>query len=164
MLRIELGDEQRWEGKANVVFTHPYAPIPKCLHGKPMIINLYTAVSEDRKLNAERWCATTLHPLGVWGRGATNTLFVGNLPPRPLKLEDLKEDMFKEGIGWFPVELPRRLLSVYSDLIKPPMVVWDGFCGRGTVGAACAEFGLDYIGIDIRPDRVELAREFLGLK
>jgi hypothetical protein len=38
MGKVSIGDASVWQGKADMVFTHPYAPLPKCLHGLPIIL------------------------------------------------------------------------------------------------------------------------------
>jgi DNA modification methylase len=159
---VLLGDASKWFGTAHAVFTHPYAPLPACVHGLPVIINLYTAVKEDRKSIAEGWCNTELYEIGKWGHGHNNTVYVGNIPPRTIVIEDLIEDPYKPNIGWFPIQLPMRILTAYSDIIKPPMTVWDGFAGRGTVGVACSRLGLSYIGVDNDPERVAMSRNFIN--
>lgn len=166
-ITVEQGDASNWQGDADAVFTHPYAPLPASLHGKPSIINLFHPQGQWEKLRkyqAEEWLGDhDIHQIGQWGRGLRNTVYVANLEPRKVKLDDLIEDEFEPNIGWFPLELPFRLLKAYADIIKPGMTVWDGFCGRGSVGKVCQEFGTSYIGLDVDPSRVKLAREYLGL-
>lgn len=132
MLKLVHGDASAYAGPADFVFTHPYAPIPKQLHGLPMLINLALPQGQKAKriADAERWTGSWLVPLSKWARGGWNTVFCANLPPRAVDLTDL------EAVepGWFPEELPRRLFALYADLIPPGAVVWDGFMGRGTVG------------------------------
>ena len=56
----------------------------------------------------------------------------------------------------FPVELPRRLIELYSfadDLILDP------FIGAGSTAVAAVETGRHYIGYDINPGYTELAEE-----
>jgi site-specific DNA-methyltransferase (adenine-specific) len=55
----------------------------------------------------------------------------------------------------FPVELPRRLIELYSysgDLIMDP------FCGSGTTCVAALQAGRDYLGFDVDEKYVKLAR------
>ena len=55
----------------------------------------------------------------------------------------------------FPVELPRRLIEMYTfagDLVLDP------FIGSGTTAVAAAETGRRYVGYDIHPDYLEIAR------
>lgn len=162
MIRLECIDASRWEGEADVVLTNPYAPVPRCLHGKPTIVSLYEAKGCRREL-CEGWLGgARLTEIGRWSTALANTVYVANLPARKAAIEDLVEDELEPGRGWFPLELPRRLLALYADLIPDGAVVWDGFMGRGTVGRACAERGLGYVGLDIDPARVEIARGYLA--
>jgi hypothetical protein len=138
--------------------------MPKALHGKPAIINLFhpanhTATGRIQK--AEQWIGAKLTRIGSWGHGFRNSVYVANLEPAIVTLSDLVEDAFEPGIGWFPLELPVRLLTAYRDQIPARTTVWDGFCGRGTVGKACQLLGFGYIGLDIDANRVRLARDYL---
>jgi hypothetical protein len=160
MPRHELicADSSAWVGEADVVFTHPYAPIPACLRDKPMILNLYER-DGSRQALAEGWIGgRRLHPIGRWGNGLTNRVYVTGLPVAPIRIWDLVEDP----PIFMPLELPLRLLGFYDDLIQPGMTVWDGFCARATIGLACENLGLGYVGIDHDPSMIGLAREYLG--
>lgn len=161
---IGEGDASRWDGAGvDLIFTHPYGPLPRQLRGLPAIVNLYHNPKVRRSVLIEiasGWLGSAITPLGHWGRGHRNTVYVANLPVVEVGIGDLVEDEFEPGRGWFPLELPLRLLGVYG---RPGMTVWDGFMGRGTVGKACQELGLGYVGLDIRPERVALARDYLGL-
>ena len=56
----------------------------------------------------------------------------------------------------FPVELPRRLIELYTyvgDLVLDP------FIGSGTTAVAAIETGRHYVGFDTEPAYVELARQ-----
>lgn len=59
----------------------------------------------------------------------------------------------------FPLELPVR--AIYSVAASPQQVVLDPYCGIGTTLVAAATLGHSYIGIDLSPSYVELARERL---
>lgn len=154
-MTVQHGDASLWQGKADLIFTHPYAMLPHCLRGVPAIINVYG----DKKAKAEEWVGAELQWIGNWGRELKNSVFVAHLPLTMIDLSDLVEEEFTPGRGWFPLDLPMRLLGIYA---PPTITVWDGFCGRGTVGKACQQLGLSYIGIDKNLERVELAREYLG--
>lgn len=166
-IQLVVGDSIEWTGLADMVFTNPYGPIPSRLHQEPMIITLHHPVGklrDERIRKAEDWCGGPLMHLSDWGKH--NALYIRNLPWRLVLLRDLEVDTTDapENVGWFPLELPRRMLTLYRDYLpEEDGVVWDGFCGRGTVGKACAELGLDYVGIDIDPERIALARKYLGL-
>lgn len=160
--RIEKGDASQWNGKADFILTNPYAPIPPCLWDIPSIISMYEK-SGSRQARAEEWIGgTMLHPIGVWGEGGTNRVYVANLPVRQLDISDLVEDRWEGSNEWMPVELPWRLMALYADILLPNMTCWDGFCGRATIGAACRLRQIDYIGIDISPFQVERAKRFLA--
>ena len=56
----------------------------------------------------------------------------------------------------FPVELPRRLINLYS--FKGDVVL-DPFCGSGTTGVAALRSGRRFVGYDTDPTYIELARQ-----
>jgi site-specific DNA-methyltransferase (adenine-specific) len=56
----------------------------------------------------------------------------------------------------FPVELPRRLIKLYS--WKGGLVL-DPFCGSGSTCVAAAQLGRLWIGVDVDPHYVELAQK-----
>ena len=159
------GDASTYSGRADFIFTHPYASIPVQLRELPAIINLFTPPGqrEAREAQAMDWLDSLLAPIGSWGRGGTNTVYVSNLEVRALDLSDLVEVEIEPGRGWFPLDLPARLLDLYADELPAGSVVWDGFCGRGTVGKAALQRGLRYVGIDRDEQRIHIARDYLGL-
>ncbi len=56
----------------------------------------------------------------------------------------------------FPIELPRRLIKLYSyqgDLVVDP------FCGSGTTCVAAKKSGRDWLGIDINPEYCKFAEK-----
>ena len=81
-------------------------------------------------------------------------LCVYGLPRKDIKLDDLRA----EDGGFWPVELPRRLLKEYG---KAGDTILDPFMGRGTVGKACMELGMDFIGIDRDTRKVQKAYDYL---
>lgn len=167
-IRLICGDASKWwaSRRPDLVFTNPYAPIPRFLHGLPSFISLYHPAGQDRRGRidqTQRWIGSELIKVSDWGLGGNNALYVANLPVRPIDLTDLVEDTYQPGIGWFPLELPMRVMDIHKRLFMPGDQVWDGFCGRGTVAKACQTLGLDCVSIDIDRSRVELARQYLDL-
>lgn len=59
----------------------------------------------------------------------------------------------------FPVELPRRLIQLYTFAGD---VVLDPFCGSGSTCVAALETNRIYVGYDINPEYVKLARRRLA--
>ncbi|MGH8992797.1 MAG: DNA-methyltransferase [Acidimicrobiia bacterium] len=55
----------------------------------------------------------------------------------------------------FPVELPRRLIELYTYVGD---VVLDPFCGAAQTALACLRTGRHYVGFDIDPEYVDLGR------
>lgn len=138
------------------MFSHLYGPLPPQLVGKPAIVNVFG----NKRARAEAWCGAELREVSTWATAdVTNTVYVANMDLPPIDLRDLVQEEFAPGRGWMPVELPRRVLMACADF---GMTVFDGFMGRGTIGKACDELGLSFVGIDIDPGRVEIAREYLG--
>jgi hypothetical protein len=95
-----------------------------------------------------------------WGRGLTNAIYVCNLDPNYIYLTDLVEDEFASNRGWFPEELVERLLV---GQVNPGDTIIDLFMGRGTVGKVAQMLGIDFVGIDRDPARVQIARKYLGV-
>lgn len=153
---VSLGDGSKSTATADLVFTDLYGPLPAQLIGRPAIINMFG----NRKIRAEGWIDASLHEISRWGRALRNTVYVANLDPARIDLTDLIEDEETPNNGFMPIELPLRLLSHYA---LPSITVWDGFMGRGTIGKACVELGMNYIGIDNDPKRVATARAYLGV-
>lgn len=56
----------------------------------------------------------------------------------------------------FPVELPHRLINLYS---YEGDVVLDPFCGSGTTAIAAVQNNRNYICYDINPDYIELSKK-----
>lgn len=143
------GDSSKFTGDCDLVFTNPYAPLPKQLQNKPMLICDFT----ERKAIAEERCGTTLETVSEWYNGK-NSIWSGNVKNINVDLSDLMPDP----PGWFPEELVYRLLRVYG---KPGFIVWDGFMGRGTVGKVALRMGMKFIGIDKILQRVEMAAGYV---
>lgn len=99
-----------------------------------------------------------MHEIATWGRDGRCRIWVANAPAIKVECSDLIEDEEIPGRGWFPLELPLRLLSAYVD---KPSVIIDPFMGRGTVGKAALALGHKFIGIDLDPERVAKARAYI---
>ncbi|MEZ4767617.1 MAG: site-specific DNA-methyltransferase [Caldilineales bacterium] len=56
----------------------------------------------------------------------------------------------------FPVELPRRLIELYT---KPGDLVLDPFMGAGATAVAAVQAGRHYVGYDISPEYCDMARQ-----
>ena len=56
----------------------------------------------------------------------------------------------------FPVELPERLLHLYTYVGD---VVLDPFLGSGSTAIAAARNGRHYVGYDTDPEYIDIARE-----
>lgn len=149
------GDAREFVGEADLVLTNPYAPLPQCLLGLPMLISNFA----ERKTLCESYVRADLIELSGWGSGHRNRVWVANTAPVAVDLSDLVEEEETPGRGWFPLELPLRLLRAYA---QPSSIVIDPFMGRGTVGRACKMLGHDFIGIDIQPERVEKAKGYIA--
>jgi hypothetical protein len=151
------GDASQWVGGGvDLVLTNPYAPLPACLLGVPALVTNFA----ERREKTEGFVGAALAEVGIWARGGRNIVWAANMPAKLVELSDLVEEEFMPGRGWFPLDLPRRLLDAFG---KPGMTIWDGFMGRGTVGKACLERGMSFIGIDRDPERVELARKYINI-
>lgn len=61
----------------------------------------------------------------------------------------------------FPVELPRRLIKMYSFVGD---TVLDPFLGSGTTSKAALELGRNSTGIEVNPEFFELMKEKIGLQ
>lgn len=59
----------------------------------------------------------------------------------------------------FPIELPRRMVRLFSD---PEEIILDCFVGTGTTAVAASQEGRCYLGFDIVPENVVLARDRLA--
>jgi len=114
--------------------------------GKPR--RLPKAVKEASKLSQEEWVNLTMQ---VW-------------PIYP-------EDVSRSGghPAPFPVELPARLIAMYTFKALPSAhfngdIVLDMFCGTGAVCVAAKAMGRRYIGIDLHSGYCQMARHRLEPK
>lgn len=160
---VELwhGDAADWAQRdgllrPDLVFTNPYGPMPTALAGLPMILHQWSY----RKHEAERFAHIPQGALDLigtwnddresfWGANLEETIAVDVAEFRP------------EPGGWYPLELPTRLLQTYA---RPGQTIWDGFMGRGTVAKACRALGLNYVGVEQLRAHVDLALDYLELK
>lgn len=157
-LRLGCGDSVNYDGDADLVFTDIYGPLPRQLIGKPAIINCFG----DKKARAEEWCGAELHEVSKWARGLTNTIYVANMGSAELDLTGFVEDEFAPGRGWFPLGLADALLRTFLRGASDGSVIFDGFMGRGTTGSAAQAWRMTFVGIDRDPERVAIAKEYLG--
>jgi site-specific DNA-methyltransferase (adenine-specific) len=59
----------------------------------------------------------------------------------------------------FPVALPNWFIRLFT---QPGDLVMDPFMGSGTTAVACTQIGRDYLGIELRPEYVEIAKARLA--
>ncbi len=65
--------------------------------------------------------------------------------------------------GYHPTQKPRRLLErIVRASSQPGDLVVDPFCGSGTTGVAAVELGRRFLGIELDPNYVALARARVG--
>ena len=58
-----------------------------------------------------------------------------------------------------PTVKPLKLMQYLTKLVTPPLgTVLDPFMGSGTTGIACVKNDFDFVGIEIDPDYIEIAR------
>lgn len=76
---------------------------------------------------------------------------VWSIPTTPMR-----EKTFGKHPTQKPVELLRRIISATTE---PGQTVLDPFVGSGTTGVAAIELNRSFIGIDLNPEFLELARE-----
>lgn len=155
--------EQSPDFDVDLVLTNPYGRLPAWARTKPMLVHQW----RHRKAELARWCG--LHPdqlAEVSGWNDDREVFwCVNMPVPKVNLHHLRP----EDDGWYPLELPLRLLNRFgahwlaSRTTERPMVVWDGFMGRGTVAQACRILGHRYIGVERLPEHIAIARTYLKL-
>jgi DNA modification methylase len=117
------------------------------------------------------------HPLGknpgdVWrvatrrSQGAHFATFPPELIRRPILATCPAQVCSHCGLAWAPlVARGIRPAGPVCDFAATPRpgVVLDPFFGTGTVGLVAAELGRHWLGIELKPEYVELARSRLGL-
>lgn len=72
---------------------------------------------------------------------------------------NIKGERQKEHIAMYPVELPRRLIKMYSFIGE---VVLDPFLGSGTTSLAAKELERNSIGYEINPDYIDIILKKVG--
>ena len=56
-----------------------------------------------------------------------------------------------------PLEVMKRIIGI----LPKDILVYDPFCGSGTTGLACKEYGIDFIGTEIEEEYCEIAKRRL---
>ena len=155
-MRIYHGQAAEWQGAAaevDLILTNPYGPLPRVLYGRPMLIHQW----RHRQAEATLWCGNTLTEVASWN-GGREVFWCANMGKTPPAV-DLSE-FVPEPPGWYPLELPLRLLRAFG---SPGITVWDGFMGRGTVGRAARMLGMHYIGVERLEKHLAIALDYLGV-
>ncbi len=153
---IYHGDAHEWDGpeQIDLVLTNPYGPLPHALHATPQIVHQWT----HRKHELQRWIGgAELTLLSEWNRGR-EAFWGANGIRNTIAASVTLEDLSPEPGGWYPLELPLRLLQVFG---RPGMTVFDGFMGRGTVGKAALSLGMKYVGVEQLASHISLALDYL---
>jgi len=65
-----------------------------------------------------------------------------------------KEEQIKEHNAVFPLELPTKLMKMFSN---PNDLVLDPFLGSGTTAVACKRLNRNFLGFEINPDYCKIA-------
>lgn len=153
------GCGENYRGKADLIFSQLYGQLDVSQRGTPVILSGF----KDRQHAYELWSFAKLRQIGVWGAKKDQAVWTNMRLFPELDLSDLVEDEVKPGFGFFPVELPRRLLAaLYAPADTTTETIVDPFMGRGTVGKAVLEFGGNFIGIDKDKSRVRMAELYIG--
>lgn len=63
-----------------------------------------------------------------------------------------------------PCVMPLEVMRNVIGILPKDILVYDPFCGSGTTGLACKEYGIDFIGTDIDENYCQLARDRLETK
>ncbi len=161
-LSIYHGNAEDWPGEEDVdlVLTNPYGPLPASLARTPMLVHQW----EYNRGVLQRWIGgAELSLVSAWNNGR-ECFWSANMPPLEVDLSDLRP----EDGGWYPLELPLRLLRAAEshlgyDMFERPTRVWDGFMGRGTVAKACRELGLRYVGVEQLGVHIDIAVKYLEI-
>lgn len=172
-VRLYRGKAETWRGPEmiDLVFTNPYGPLPASLHHMPMIVHQWVHRADELRA----WIGgAELHVLSGWNRDDAGTFrecfYMANMEAgdgEPI-IERLREEggiaEFKpEPGGWYHEGMVRRLLASVDTGLRP-FTIWDGFCGRGTVGKVAVSMGMKYVGVDQLDTHLTLAKNFLREK
>lgn len=63
-----------------------------------------------------------------------------------------------------PCVMPLEVMRNVIGILPKDILVYDPFCGSGTTGLACKEYGIDFIGTDIDENYCQLAKDRLETK
>lgn len=154
---LTRGMGENFNQKCDLIFTQLYGPLNPRMRGTPMILSGF----KNREQAYALWAGApdiAKCMIGVWGAKKDQAVWVVNAPMFECKIDDLVEEEFEPGRGWFPLALPQRLLEAYPGTQE---VVADPFMGRGTVGKAVLERGGTFIGVDRDAERVRIAQAYL---
>lgn len=154
-LQLIHGSGENFKGPCDLIVTQLYGQLDPKLKGTPMILLGFLGRSQTYGM----WSFSKPVKIGEWGKKRDQGVWVANAEPFEVDVAGLEEEEFAPNRGWFPLELPRRLLAAYPGKKD---VVADPFMGRGTVGKAVLEYGGQFIGIDRSKERVNLAYTYLG--
>ena len=94
-----------------------------------------------------------------------NATYSGNCPEWPSSRNQrnvwhLGPEPYAEAhFATFPTEIPRRCILAGS---RPGDTVLDPFNGSGTTGAVAVQHGRNYVGIELNPAYIELAKDRIG--
>lgn len=160
-LTIYHGNAEDWPGEERVdlVLTNPYGPLPASLYGAPMIVHQW----DYNRVLLQRWIGgAELELISLWNNGR-EAFWAANMPPLQLDLTGFRP----EPGGWYPLEVPVRLLQAWwerdADRSRKA-TIWDGFMGRGTVAKAALSMRQHYVGVEQLGVHIEIAAKYLGLE
>jgi hypothetical protein len=129
--------------RPDLILTNPYGPLPASVVGVPMLLHQWWFGLGQ----LVEWTGVGRHrfsPVGLWSEGR-EVVWAANIPPGEVSLVELR-DLVPTPEGWWPLELPTRLLAAYG---WPGALVLDLFCGRATGGRAARAAGMRYLGVDL---------------
>jgi hypothetical protein len=115
------------------------------------------------------WCGTRLtldNELFRWGDKKEMGAWVVNAPKFAVPLEALAAGtppsvggVTSPAVQEFPVSLARLLIAAYPGVAD---TIGDPTMAHGTVGAAAAELGRNFVGYEYRADQFDYAKRLLG--